>query len=80
MALTCKYCGREVLSSAGGKLTFQGSDRCNAAPGGKHIVLAAPGHCVYCGRPVKPSAGGRLVFNGSDVCSVSPTKKHALQD
>jgi hypothetical protein len=79
-ALVCKYCGREVRSSGGGKLTWQGSETCKAAPGEKHVLLPVPGHCVYCGRQVRTTPGGVLTFNGSAVCSVSPTKKHGLQD
>lgn len=78
-AFICKFCGREVRSSAGGKLTFQGSDVCKAAQNGKHILLPVHGHCVYCGRLVQVR-GGVLVYNGSNVCSVSPIKKHSLQD
>jgi hypothetical protein len=80
LALVCKYCGREVRSSGGGKLTWQGSEICKAAQGGKHILLPVPGHCVYCGRQVRTAPGGVLIYNGSAACSVSPTKRHSLQD
>jgi ribosomal protein S27E len=80
MALICKYCGREARPSAGGKLTWQGSDKCGPSPGGKHVLLPVPGHCVYCGREVRASPGGVLTWQGSAACSASPSKKHQLQD
>jgi ribosomal protein S27E len=79
-ALMCKFCGRTLRSSAGGKLTYQGSEVCAASQSGKHVALPVPGMCVYCGRVVKTAAGGKLVFQGSSVCPQSPTKLHSLQD
>jgi ribosomal protein L24E len=76
MALTCKYCGKEVKSS-GGSLGANGNTLCPASPTKKHEAVSNPPFCVYCGKEVKP-AGGSLAANGNTLCSASPTKKHRL--
>jgi len=77
--MICKYCGREIKSSAG-KLTYQGSPKCKSSASGRHVALPVPGTCVYCGRNVKTGSAGMLLYNGSPQCPSSPTNKHCLQD
>ena len=78
--LVCKYCGKDLMFSAGALQAPNVNKTCKASPIGTHVALPNPPHCVFCGAETRTSAGKLQANNTGANCPYSPSGNHQLSE